>query len=95
MKVLTNERDRYKQMYDNVREEAKLDILKNVKTQNISLATQSLLKRIENERDSALNDLRNIANDRDIIKDRFKVNSFSYNFNFLLISELSYLPNII
>jgi centrosomal protein CEP135 len=74
--MLTNERDKYIQMYEHSRDElqmARRDLVKNSKSQNLSLAAQSVLKRVENERDSALNDLKKLTNEKDAIKERLKV----------------------
>ena len=77
MKVLTNERDKYNEMYEEVREElqaARRDVFcKSAKSQNVSLAAQSMLKRVENERDTALCDNRILANEMESLKDRLKV----------------------
>lgn len=78
IKVLTSERDRYNQMYEETKAElarARKDILslsneKGVQQNNMSLAAQSMLKRVESERDSALFDLRNAIAERDALKER-------------------------
>lgn len=81
IKVLTNERDRYNQMYEETKAElarARKDILslnneKGVQQNNMSLAAQSMLKRAESERDSALFDLRNAIAERDALKERHAI----------------------
>jgi hypothetical protein len=64
-------------LYDEARNEIQItrhDLLKNSKNQNVSLATQSILKRVEVERDNAICDLRRLAADNDSLKDRLRVN---------------------
>ncbi len=78
--MLTSERDRYSQMYEEAQIElqaTKRDIIKsqgsNARSVNASLAANSVLKRAENERDIAVCELKAITNERDVIKERFKV----------------------
>lgn len=69
VKVLTNERDKYMQLYDEARNEvqhSRRDMLKSSKSQNVSLAAQSILKRVEMERDNALCE-------NDSLKERLKI----------------------
>ncbi|RNA09164.1 hypothetical protein BpHYR1_001033 [Brachionus plicatilis] len=81
IKVLTSERDRYSQMYEESKAElakARKDMLslnteKGVQQTNMSLAAQSMLKRAESERDSALFDLRNALAERDALKERHAI----------------------
>lgn len=76
VKVLTNERDKYIQMYEDTRSElqqTRKDMLKTTKNQNSSLAVQSILKRVEMERDTAVCDLRNLTNEMNSVRDRLKV----------------------
>jgi centrosomal protein CEP135 len=79
VKVLTSERDKYAQLYDESKEElqsARRDWLKNnSKASNASLATQALLKRVETERETAMFDLRNAINDRDAFRERLRLTS--------------------
>ena len=92
VKVLTCEKDKYNQMYEEVKEElraTRCELLKyNSKTSNASLATQAVIKRIENERDSAMYELRNALNDRDSFKDRLRVNFKDYFFLFIFDMHL-------
>ena len=80
VKMLTNERDKFNQMYEEARDElhrARREMLKGAKTSNASLAVQTVLKRVESERDSALYDLRNADSERDSLRDKLKVKSFA------------------
>lgn len=67
-------------MYEDAKEElneARRDAIKsqgsNARSHNQSLATHAALKRVENDRDAALCDLRNMTNERDYIRERMKV----------------------
>ena len=89
MQVLTSERDRFSQMYEEAQLElqaTRRDIIKsqgsNARSANASLAAHSVLKRVENERDIAIRELKAITNERDVIKERFKV---SLKMNYLKI----------
>lgn len=76
VKVLTNERDKINQMYEEARDElqrTRRELLKSPKTPNVSLAAQTILKRVENERDTALFELRSISNERDSLKERLRI----------------------
>lgn len=74
---MTNERDKVAQLYDEAKEElraARCELVKcSSKTSNASLAAQAILKRIENERDSAIFDLKNTANERDSYRERLRM----------------------
>lgn len=74
--MLTSERDKISQLYDETREElhnVRKELLKCAKSSNVSLAAQAVLKRVETERDTAIYDLRNVCNERDTYKDRLRV----------------------
>ncbi len=92
MKVLTNERDKYIQMYEEARNEIQMmrrDLLKNSKNQSCSLAAQSVIKRVEAERDNALCDLRNLVGENESLKERLKVFIFiRFIFKSILIITL-------
>ncbi len=73
---MTTERDKLREAYEEANDElqhTRHELLKNAKNQNISLATQAILKRVETEREAALFDLRNAINDRDTYKDRLRM----------------------
>ncbi len=73
---MTNERDKINQIYEETRDElqrTRRELLKSPKTPNVSLAAQTILKRVENERDTTLFELRNITNERDSLKERLKI----------------------
>lgn len=81
---LTSERDQLRDMYTASKEElAKYKTAVNQhavasentksQAQQHSLAVQSMLHRVESERDSALFDLRNMMKERDALVDRLRV----------------------
>ena len=83
VKVLTNERDKYIQMYEealNEIQQMRRDLLKSSKNQACSLAVQSVIKRVEVERDNALCDLRNLVGENKSLKERLKVFDFEIEF---------------
>ncbi|CAF1148783.1 unnamed protein product [Adineta steineri] len=76
IKVLTNERDNISVLYEQAKEElqrARHDILQSVQTPKVSLAAQSILRKVESERDAALIEARTSANERDTIRERLRV----------------------
>lgn len=76
VKVLTNERDKINHLYEETRDElqrTRRELLKSPKAPNVSLAAQTILKRVENERDTALFELRAATNERDSLKERLKI----------------------
>jgi hypothetical protein len=83
VKCLTGEKDKYMQMYEEAKEEirqTRCELMKtNSKSSNVSLATQALLKRVENERDTAIFDLRSTLDERDSLKDRLRVSFFFFS----------------
>ena len=63
-------------MYEETRDElqrTRRELLKSPKAPNVSLAAQTILKRVENERDTTLFELRNITNEKDSLKERLKI----------------------
>ena len=53
--MLTNERDHLNVLYDQAKEElqkARHDLLQNAQAPKVSLAAQSILRKVENERDN-------------------------------------------
>jgi hypothetical protein len=78
VKLLTSERDKLIELYTSTKDElnkCKTKQADNAKaqTQQHSLAVQSILHRVENERDTALYDLRNLMKERDSLVDRLNV----------------------
>jgi centrosomal protein CEP135 len=76
VKVLTNERDKINHLYEETRDElqrTRRELLKSPKAPNVSLAAQTILKRVENERDTALFELRAATNERDSLKERLRI----------------------
>ena len=73
---MSNERDKISQLYEETRDElqrTRRELLKSTKAPNVSLAAQTILKRVENERDTTLFELRNVTNERDSLKERLKI----------------------
>ena len=49
------------------------DVVRSPKSPKTSLAAQAVLRRVENERDDSLNELRRTATERDNLRERLKV----------------------
>lgn len=83
VKILTSERDKFNQLYEEAREELQRSRCHDInrschnchKGPNVSLAAQAILKRVESERDTALFDLRNAITDRESYREKLKVNT--------------------
>ena len=63
-------------MFEETKDELQMtrrDLLKNSKGASASLAAQAILQRVETERDNAYYEARNLANERDSLKERLKV----------------------
>jgi hypothetical protein len=83
VKILTSERDKFNQLYEEAREELQRSRCHDLnrschnchKGPNVSLAAQAILKRVESERDTALFDLRNAITDRESYREKLKVNT--------------------
>lgn len=67
-------------MYNDTKEELHRVKKEETKIANYSLASQSILKRIENERDTALYELRNAIKERDSLVERVKVIDIILNY---------------
>ncbi|XP_067948387.1 testis-specific gene 10 protein-like isoform X2 [Watersipora subatra] len=80
VKVLTGERDRLAELYEGAKEELKCvrhDLLRKAPSKTSSLTATHVLKRVEEERDEALVDLRRIIVERDSLRERLKISSDS------------------
>ncbi|CAF1050976.1 unnamed protein product [Didymodactylos carnosus] len=80
IKVLTNERDNLSVLYERVctkeeLQDARHDLLHNAQTPKVSLAAQSILRKVENERDSAIVELRTVTNERDSLRERLRIST--------------------
>jgi centrosomal protein CEP135 len=77
VQLLTTERDKLNELYEASREElqrTRRELLQtDSKSKNASLATQTLLHRLESERDQALRDLRSIVQERESLKERLRL----------------------
>lgn len=76
IKVLTNERDSLSVLYEQTKDElqrARHELLQNVQTPKVSLAAQSILRKVENERDAAIIEARNAASERDSLRERLRI----------------------
>ena len=49
------------------------EVVKSPKSSRASLAAQSILRRVENERDDSIADLRRMTTERDSLRERLKV----------------------
>lgn len=54
-------------------QKARREIIRSPKSPKTSLAAQAILRRVENERDDAVTDLRRVTTDRDSLRERLKV----------------------
>ncbi|CAF3356594.1 unnamed protein product [Rotaria sp. Silwood1] len=80
IKVLTNERDNLNLLYEQTKDElqkARHELLQSVQTPKVSLAAQSILRKVECERDSAALEARTAANERDCLRERLRIISDS------------------
>ncbi|CAF0894547.1 unnamed protein product [Rotaria sp. Silwood1] len=76
IKVLTNERDNLNVLYEQTKEElqrARHDLLQNAQTPKVSLAAQSILRKVESERDAAIIEARTATNERDSLRERLRI----------------------
>jgi len=76
VKLLTNERDKTQQLYEQANEELlrlRGELAKGSKASRQTVAAQSILRRVEAERDEAINDLRRANNERDTLREKLKV----------------------
>ncbi|XP_053311137.1 testis-specific gene 10 protein [Spea bombifrons] len=76
VKVLTSERDKTIMLYEKAQQEIaqlRRELLKSPKTPKTSLTAQSILRRVESERDSAISDLRRMTTERDSLRERLKI----------------------
>uniref|UniRef100_A0A2C9JE12 Centrosomal protein of 135 kDa n=1 Tax=Biomphalaria glabrata TaxID=6526 RepID=A0A2C9JE12_BIOGL len=76
VKVLTCERDKLNTMYEESKEELmklRREMISSPKQSKTSLAAQAILRRIENERDDAISDLRRMTTERDSLRERLKI----------------------
>ncbi|KAI8484989.1 hypothetical protein Bbelb_372350 [Branchiostoma belcheri] len=78
VKVLTQERDKTSLLYQQAQEEInrlRRDAVRSPKSPKATLAAQSILRRVENERDDAMADLRRMATERDSLRERLKIST--------------------
>ncbi|XP_066287957.1 centrosomal protein of 135 kDa-like isoform X2 [Branchiostoma lanceolatum] len=78
VKVLTQERDKTSMLYQQAQEEInrlRRDAVRSPKSPKATLAAQSILRRVENERDDAMADLRRMATERDSLRERLKIST--------------------
>ncbi|XP_055958999.1 testis-specific gene 10 protein isoform X2 [Patella vulgata] len=76
VRVLTSERDKLNNMYEETKDElmrVRRELVASPKSQKTSLAAQAVLRRVENERDDAITDLRRVVTDRDSLRERLKI----------------------
>ncbi|XP_052078400.1 testis-specific gene 10 protein-like isoform X3 [Mytilus californianus] len=76
VKVLTAERDKLSTMYDETKDELqriRRELVRSPKSPKTSLAAQAILRRVENERDDGIADLRRMTTERDSLRERLKI----------------------
>ncbi|WAQ97982.1 CP135-like protein [Mya arenaria] len=76
VKVLTGERDKLNQMYEEAKDElhkVRRELVRSPKSPKTSLAAQAVLRRVENERDDAVSELRRMTTERDSLRERLKI----------------------
>ncbi|XP_068124292.1 testis-specific gene 10 protein isoform X3 [Hyperolius riggenbachi] len=76
VKVLTSERDKTNTLYERAQQEItqlRRELMQSPKTPKASLTAQTILRRVETERDSAVSDLRRMTTERDSLRERLKI----------------------
>ena len=76
VKVLTTERDNMSGLYEETKEELtrlRREVVRSPKSPKTSLAAQAVLRRVENERDDAISELRKLTTERDTLRERLKI----------------------
>uniref|UniRef100_A0A8C5LR02 Testis specific 10 n=1 Tax=Leptobrachium leishanense TaxID=445787 RepID=A0A8C5LR02_9ANUR len=76
VKVLTSERDKTNLLYEKAQHEItrlRRELVQSPKTPKASLTAQTILRRVESERDSAMSDLRRMTTERDSLRERLKI----------------------
>ncbi|CAH2223339.1 testis-specific gene 10 isoform X1 [Pelobates cultripes] len=76
VKVLTSERDKTNVLYEKAQQEVtrlRKELIRSPKTPKACVTAQSILRRVESERDSAISDLRRMTTERDSLRERLKI----------------------
>ncbi|KAI0239743.1 hypothetical protein LSAT2_009518, partial [Lamellibrachia satsuma] len=76
VKALTSERDSLSVLYEETKEElgmTRQELLRSPRQSKASLQAQAMLRRLENEREDALTELRRVTTERDTLRERLQI----------------------
>ncbi|XP_075056249.1 testis-specific gene 10 protein [Mixophyes fleayi] len=76
VKVLTSERDKTCALYERAQQEIthlRRELMQSTKTPKASLTSQTILRRVESERDRAISDFRRMTTERDSLRERLMI----------------------
>lgn len=76
VRILTQERDKTNKLYEQTHDElqrTRRDAIRSPKSAKASLTAQAILRRVENERDEAISDLRRMTTERDTMREHIEI----------------------